>query len=142
MLDLVEQYGDFRAERWDRTAGKEVVVSALLLSCSVCADALKILTGATGALGAHILDLFRRDENVSRIHCLVRATDSVAARERVHKSLEQRGKSGLDASDDKIACVVARLGEARLGLPDALYEALLREATIIIHVSAHIGCSL
>ncbi len=42
-----------------------------------------VLTGSTGALGAHLLDLLRKDANVHKIYCLVRADSKNAASERV-----------------------------------------------------------
>ena len=96
---------------------------------------MQILTGATGALGAHILDMLRSEENVSEIICLVRGKDSFAARERVNRSLLQRGKPALDSQDDRVKCLTARLGEKHLGLSSELYQKLADRVTIMLHVS-------
>jgi thioester reductase-like protein len=126
MLDLVKQYGffDSAAPRTStngsttRTAGGEVVV----------------LTGATGALGAHMLDLLQKAPSIDAIYCLVRGADEHAAIERVAKALNQRGLVSL-TSGSKVKVVPAQLGEERLGLSDEVYDYLAKSATSIIHIA-------
>jgi thioester reductase-like protein len=126
MLDLVKQYGffDSAAPRTStngsttRTAGGEVVV----------------LTGATGALGAHMLDLLQKAPSIDAIYCLVRGADEHAAIERVAKALDQRGLVSL-TSGSKVKVVPAQLGEERLGLSDEVYDYLAKSATSIIHIA-------
>lgn len=73
---------------------------------------------------------------VSKIYCLVRASDAHAAMERVNKSLLQRGKIGLDFSDGsgRISCVVAKLGDSKLGLSPETYQRISNETNAVIHV--------
>lgn len=54
-----------------------------------------VFPGATGALGAHILELLRKSNTVAAVYCLVRGADEGAAKGRVSKALEQRGLDGL-----------------------------------------------
>lgn len=99
---------------------------------------IAVLTGATGALGAHILDLLRNSDTVSSIYCLVRGTNKLAAEERVSKALEQRGFEGLSKSNTanhKVKVVRAQLGEPRLGLPDEVYSHLAKRANVIFHIA-------
>ena len=49
-----------------------------------------VLTGAKGALRAHILDLYRRSDKVFKFHYLERGNDDHDAYETVSKALEQR----------------------------------------------------
>ncbi|CAN9450869.1 unnamed protein product [Alternaria alternata] len=131
MLDLVEQYSSFKTTPQQTATtngsigdkkGSEVVV----------------LTGATGALGAHILDLLQKTSNVEAVYCLVRGVDEHAARERVSKALEQRGLVNLLSSgspNGKIRIVTSQLGEKRLGLSDGVYEFLAQRVTSIVHVA-------
>jgi thioester reductase-like protein len=98
------------------------------------------LTGATGALGAHILDqvLKRRDHSIREVVCLSRATNAAIAYERVEANLLARMlKSVADRNECsvKVTCLAARLGEPHLGLEDATYEALARRVTHIIHAA-------
>ncbi|KAK4980938.1 hypothetical protein LTR28_011564 [Elasticomyces elasticus] len=99
-----------------------------------------VLTGATGALGAHILDIYRTDVTVSRIYCLVRGADYQAATERVNKALEQRDLEPLHPTGDptspsKVVVLKAQLSEPGLGLSEEVYQILARRATIIMHVA-------
>ncbi|KAK3677667.1 putative NRPS-like protein biosynthetic cluster [Recurvomyces mirabilis] len=93
-----------------------------------------VLTGATGALGAHVLDQYRQKDSVSRIYCLVRGVDEHAASERVNKALIARKLRPLD-HDNKITILRARLGDPKLGLDDQTYRTLAREATTIMHIA-------
>ncbi|KAL8933925.1 MAG: hypothetical protein Q9216_006151, partial [Gyalolechia sp. 2 TL-2023] len=113
----------------------------------------EILTGATGTLGAHILHLLRYSLKVSSITCLVRAASSLAAHERVSKSLTSRGKPGLlsfsptsrastttqdsssGASHAHIVCLPATFSHPTLGLDAGKYTDLANTSTLIIHAA-------
>jgi thioester reductase-like protein len=130
MKDLVKQYGSFEgsasqsATNGQREDGKKHDVV--------------VLTGATGALGAHILDLLQKTETTKKVYCLVRGADEHAAKERVSKALEQRGLTSLltsDKTNEEVEVIPAQLSDARLGLSDELYNKLAKEVTCIIHVA-------
>jgi len=130
VLDLVKQYGSFddRSTSIDLDGLNEKARTGEVI----------VLTGATGALGAHIVDLLQKSTKVDSIYCLVRGADEHAARERVSKALQQRGLVDLLASDvngHKVKVVQAQLSESHLGLSDELYKYLAKEATSIIHVA-------
>lgn len=132
MLDLVQQYGSFETPN---TKGSTDDIPA-----EDSASEVVVVTGATGALGAHILDLLRKTPNVKTIYCLVRGADERVARERVNSALEERGLSSLSSLDTfskkvKVEVLPAQLSEERLGLSDEVYDYLAREATSIIHVA-------
>ncbi|PSK55212.1 hypothetical protein B9Z65_2601 [Elsinoe australis] len=125
MLELVEEYGKFKEGKVDGVngvsesgdgGGREVVV----------------LTGVTGALGAHVLDLYSRDEKVGKVYVLVRGATEHACRERVVKALEARGLRRLH---DKVVILQSQLGEEKLGLSDEVYTRLARKATKVLHVA-------
>lgn len=105
-------------------------------------DLKQVLTGATGALGAHILDQLRARDDVSQVVCLVRAKEAAAARERVSKSLLQRSKRALDVSDGKVICLTAKLGEPNLGLSDADYNDLAARTSTFIHAAWAVNFSM
>ncbi|KAL8718586.1 MAG: hypothetical protein Q9181_008180, partial [Wetmoreana brouardii] len=117
-----------------------------------------LLTGATGALGAHILQLLRSTSTITHITCLVRAASTLAAHERVSKSLIARGKPGLSphstpdppsrhpanssqtTSNDTtpyaaIECIPCTLSDPYLGLSLATYTRLARKTTLVIHAA-------
>ena len=79
---------------------------------------------------------------MSSIICLVRAADPTVAYARVNKSLLQRHKSGIAATDSKVSCVIAKLGELKLGVPDDVYAKLNRETTVIIHAAWAVNFSM
>ncbi|KAK3115332.1 hypothetical protein LTR53_005417 [Teratosphaeriaceae sp. CCFEE 6253] len=130
MRSLVEKYSNFRdaeddAELTNRHSSRDNTGDTI------------VLTGATGALGAHVLDQYRQEAGVKKIYCLVRGADAHAAHERVNKALTQRRLQplGSPSDEDKVVVLQAALGEAHLGLSDETYERLASEATIIMHVA-------
>lgn len=128
MRRLVQEYSIFaNAGERNSTAtdsiaeqGKEVIV----------------LTGATGALGAHILAQYRSNPSVTRIYCLVRGADEHAASERVNKALLQRKLEPLSSTSGAAVQVIqAQLSDETLGLSSDLYRQIAAEATTIMHVA-------
>lgn len=130
MLDLVKEYGSFKRSNLQNLANDHNIEKQT--------NDIVVLTGATGALGAHILELLQKSENVDTVYCLVRGSDEYAAKERVSKALDQRGL--LDSSlqerfNQKVKVVQAQLSDERLGLSKDLYDYLAKEATLIVHVA-------
>ncbi|XXH03342.1 hypothetical protein Hte_009740 [Hypoxylon texense] len=95
-----------------------------------------VLTGATGALGAHILDQLLRDPEVGQVFCLVRGDDALG---RIDESMRVRGLSMVSSDKERAGKVRAltsnNLGEATLGLSSEDYGALRESATLIIHAA-------
>ena len=130
MKDLVIQYGSF-----DQKASQPATNDQ---SKNTRKGEVVILTGATGALGAHILDLLLKTEAIDNIYCLVRGANEHAARERVNKALEQRGLTSLltpNKANMKVRVIPAQLSNEHLGLSNEMYNHLAKEATSIIHVA-------
>jgi thioester reductase-like protein len=137
MKQLVEEYSRFEfTEPHDRLVNGTNSDHTAVNDVRSAGETI-ILTGATGALGAHIFDQYRRKGNIRKIYCLIRSSDEHAASERVNKALSQRQLQSLRGSLDAAPVVVlpAVLGDPRLGLDDAQYEKLASEATIIMHVA-------
>lgn len=129
MLYLVKQFGT-----WEQSPSYSVINGSHFQEK---AGEIVILTGATGALGAYVLDLLWKTANVETIYCLVRGADEHAARERVSKALQQKGLANLPPpgkSNGKVKVIPAQLGEERLGLSDELYDHLAKTTTSIIHI--------
>lgn len=108
-----------------------------------------VLTGATGFLGAHMLDLLLQDPAVSKIFCLVRAHSPEDAAQRVTYSLTSRelpvpsSTSAADGIDDpRLVCLPYMLGSPRLGLVEADWEHIARHATVLIHTAWPVNFSL
>lgn len=132
MRQLVEEYGDFNQPSTAETR------SSMFNGNDASKDErdVVVLTGATGALGAHVLDQYRSLASVRKVYCLVRGADAHAAEKRVAKALEYRKLRALtDDPEGKVVVLPAHLADARLGLNDETYCAVAREATVIMHVA-------
>ena len=138
MRDLVKEYSSFINESLtsllpapshpsDRTTSSSEVV---------------ILTGATGALGAHILSLLRSSCHVAEIHCLIRAASPAAAKERISKSLKARNKAPQNSTSSIITCHPCKLSDPALGLPPATYDDLAARTTLVIHAAWAVNFSM
>lgn len=92
-----------------------------------------VLTGATGALGAHLLSQMLAMPTIHRVYALVRAESDGSALRRVKKAFVER-KLAL-VQEDKLACLASRLGGEKLGLEEAVYDQIAASATAVIHVS-------
>ncbi|KAJ4370719.1 hypothetical protein N0V83_005240 [Neocucurbitaria cava] len=128
MLDLVKEFGS-----WEQSASEDTLNRSRDKNA---AGELVVLTGATGGLGAYILDLLQKIANVDTIYCLVRGADEDVAKERVNKALKQRDLESLvEGPSAKVKVIPAQLSDERLGLSDELYTHLAKKATSIIHVA-------
>lgn len=92
-----------------------------------------ILTGATGSLGAHILDQLTRREDVASVVCLSRAKSHDDSFKRVHDSLQQRQRNLSPSALAKIVSFAADVNKPDLGLEPEQYELLRQQSTSIIH---------
>ncbi len=75
--NLIDQYSDFSAyssARKTNSGNNEYV----------------LLTGATGSLGAHVLEQLLQNVNVRKVYCVVRADDKNRSLDRILQSLDRR----------------------------------------------------
>ncbi|CAK7226670.1 putative NRPS-like protein biosynthetic cluster [Sporothrix curviconia] len=126
MESLIDAYSAFTTET-DIGSGAESVV----------------LTGATGALGAHILHQLLYDSKVERVTCLVRGPHGL---KRVHGSLKERGLdlgSSRSVARKLVVLEAPNLGDPLLGLDAYDYSGLVADTTAIIHAAwpVHFGLS-
>lgn len=104
-----------------------------------------VLTGATGFLGAHILELLLQDPKVNKVYCLVRADTPRDAADRIVRSLQSRQlgfHSVLRQQDSRVVSLPCSLSAPRLGLSEADWSQMAREATMIIHSAWSVNFSL
>lgn len=93
-----------------------------------------VLTGATGSLGAHILDQLTRRSSVARVICLSRASSDAESLERVQASLQQRQRTLAPEAWSKVLSFAADVNNtSRLGLTTETYEMIRASATAIVH---------
>ncbi|KAK8087449.1 male sterility protein-domain-containing protein [Apiospora phragmitis] len=107
-----------------------------------------ILTGATGALGAHIVHHLLQDPNIRRIYCLLRAQTPSASHERVSKALSKRGLTSLEAWDEahwhegRVVCLPSELDRPDFGLAPRFLDRLRTQQAVIVHSAWAVNFSL
>lgn len=139
MQKLVDHYGNIQ-----QSSAQSYINGHMSLRSSTSEGQVILLTGATGALGAHLLHTYLHLSNVKHIHLLVRGTDDHAARSRVEKSLTSRGLPGLshdskaapsNPASPNVTIHRSKLSEPKLGLSSEVYETLQSEITNIVHAA-------
>nr|UXE44650.1 linear gramicidin synthase subunit D [uncultured bacterium] len=93
-----------------------------------------LLTGATGFVGAFLLDELLRTTSAT-VHCLVRADDAASGRARIREALTSYGLWD-DARASRIVPVVGDLARPRLGLSAGDFRALGNAVDVIYHNGA------
>ncbi|MGW3493842.1 amino acid adenylation domain-containing protein [Streptomyces sp. NPDC001020] len=96
-----------------------------------------LLTGASGFLGAFLLDrLLRRTD--ARVHCPVRSRDGAHARQKVMRNLARFDLATTEAAD-RILCFPGDLAEPGLGLEPGHAEELADAVDLVIHSAAQVN---
>ncbi len=96
-----------------------------------------LLTGATGFLGAHLLNALLHG-TAARITCLVRAENMNHAKKRVFDNLAIHGIPYM-AAEDRIQVVAGDLSKPQLGLSDKDWLELSHEIDAIYHNGAAVN---
>ncbi|KAJ9111498.1 hypothetical protein QFC22_006525 [Naganishia vaughanmartiniae] len=92
-----------------------------------------VLTGATGSLGAHLLDQLLNQQDVERVICLVRAKNDEDALRRVEESLQIRSLPSLSQREEKaVVAYPSDLSLSDLGLGQQRYEEVRNKVTDVI----------
>ena len=94
-----------------------------------------LLTGVTGTLGAHILSQLCSSSTTFEVHCLVRASDTTAAVNRVVKGFAQRKMPPLDVEAGNVYFHTCQLSKNNLGLSENTYQNLSHRTTLVIHAA-------
>nr|AAG31130.1 MxcG [Stigmatella aurantiaca Sg a15] len=93
-----------------------------------------LLTGATGFVGAHLLDQLLR-QTQAKVVCLVRARDEAHAMERLREAMTSQRLSTASLSE-RVLALPADLGQPWLGLSSARFHGLAAECDMILHNAA------
>ncbi|KAI0841918.1 acetyl-CoA synthetase-like protein [Hypoxylon sp. FL0890] len=155
-LARIRKGGDHHTSNRDADEWKLMKELAEKYSCFNTYDAnsikkhgeVVVLTGASGALGAHILSELCSDARVRRVYCLLRGQSNSSCRERVIKALSKRGLPRLEELDksegieSKVVCLPCQLSESHLGLSDEEWTRMVTEATVFIHAAWAVNFSL
>ncbi|MFH8623384.1 amino acid adenylation domain-containing protein [Streptomyces vietnamensis] len=99
-----------------------------------------LLTGATGFLGAFLLDALL-EHTEATVHCLVRAQDGPAARQRLERVLTGFGLWD-EARAHRIHAVPGDLAAPRLGLDPATHQELAARIDAVYHSGAAVNLVL
>ncbi len=95
------------------------------------------LTGATGFLGAFLLDALLERTDAS-VHCLVRAGDEAHAWQRLRGNLERYGL-WRDEARRRLRAVPGDVSVPLLGMAAAAYASLRREVDVVLHGAAQVS---
>lgn len=93
-----------------------------------------LLTGATGFIGAFLLDELTRQTS-AKIYCLVRAKDRVEALARLHRNLHSYLLSSNDYAD-RLIPVPADLSQPLAGLSRSDFDRLAEVIDMVVHCGA------
>nr|VFJ68678.1 MAG: thioester reductase domain-containing protein [Candidatus Kentron sp. FW] len=94
-----------------------------------------LLTGATGFLGANLLDELIRS-TTAHVHVLARAEDDRIARERVRQTFDKYRLRWGRPFDERVTCHRGDLSELGLGLSPTTFDRLAGDLEAIIHCGA------
>ncbi|KAF7171666.1 hypothetical protein CNMCM5623_003994 [Aspergillus felis] len=92
-----------------------------------------LLTGSTGTLGVHMLEILCRNPHVKSIICINRSQPGVDAWIRQEESCRAKGIQLPLSCRDKIVCFQTATQDHHLGLSDEAYTSLTSKVTHIIH---------
>ncbi|WP_063736242.1 non-ribosomal peptide synthetase [Streptomyces sp. RTd22] len=95
-----------------------------------------LLTGATGFVGAFLLERLLRDTDAI-IHCPVRAADDAQAMRRIHATMK---RFGLRLGEPgRVRPLPAELGRPGLGMAPGVLGGLADDVDLIVHSAAHVN---
>jgi thioester reductase-like protein len=92
-----------------------------------------LLTGATGTVGIHILTKLVRQNNVTAVWAIVRASSVTQASERISEALSSRRLYLTETERAKIVPFLGDLSKPNLGLEEKSLQKLKSQLTHVIH---------
>ncbi|KAF3481208.1 Acyl transferase/acyl hydrolase/lysophospholipase [Arthroderma uncinatum] len=95
--------------------------------------AVVIVTGATGSLGAHLVQALAERPDVSTVVCVNRHSSSVPAQRRQTEAFSSRGIALSQAAQEKLRVYETDTTKPQLGLLPQDYGWLVSHATHIVH---------
>lgn len=128
VLELVKKYSSFAYTQKAHANGTNGTASNSVTPRVV------VLTGATGSLGAYILDELLSDPSVATVYCLCRAEDDSDASSRITASMKTRKLlSRYEQVQTRVKALASDLSTDKLGLQTDMYNEIATRATLIIH---------
>lgn len=96
-----------------------------------------LLTGATGFLGAHILNEYFMSDNIGKIYCFVRNKNNKDSEKRLKDTIRfYFGDKYDNYLGKKIIVVVADMSKNKFGLKEEEYESIAKNIDIVINSAA------
>ncbi|HEX2183846.1 MAG TPA: amino acid adenylation domain-containing protein, partial [Rubrobacteraceae bacterium] len=138
-IEALQRNGDERPSRPDLRAeavlDPEIVPERGAAPASLRGARGVFLTGATGYLGAFLLDaLLRRTD--AEIHCLVRPREDSDPRTTIRYNLRRYGLSRSEDAIRRVVPVAGDLGKPLFGMTEEAVDELAREVDVVIHAGA------
>lgn len=126
-------------EQWEQDS-KSLHEDVLAPDWQAAGEGRVFLTGATGFLGAHILQRLLNMPTVQRVTCLVRSQPGTSASARIQQTMEKYDLwDGQLEKTQKIKTLEGDLTDPNLGLGDEQYTWLTNWASVIFHVGARVN---
>ncbi|KAJ5826436.1 hypothetical protein N7474_003574 [Penicillium riverlandense] len=142
MAELISKYSAFRKHlprRAITSSGKSVVGFYIYMLLLTCTNISKVLTGATGSIGAHTLFELLKDDSVSTIFCLTRRS---LPQEAVLQALAEKNLDALPEQKEKIISLTCSLDEPNLGLHEHIMSRMQDSVSQIIHTAWPVNFNL
>ncbi|KAG1732264.1 putative aminoadipate reductase [Suillus paluster] len=128
VLELVKKYSTFAYTPKTHANGTNGTAKGLVIPRVV------VLTGATGSLGAYILDELLSDPSVVTVYCLCRAKNDSDASSRITASMKTRKLLSHNfLAQTRVKALACDLSAEKLGLQSDVYNEIATRATLIIH---------
>jgi len=99
-----------------------------------------LLTGATGFLGIHLLDVLLR-KTAAHLYCLARTSGDKEPQKRLVAALSDYGLESRDL-EDRVTTLAGDLCKPKLGLPSTTYDHLAHSIDAIYHCAADVNWAL
>lgn len=96
-----------------------------------------LLTGATGLIGIHLLNLLTAKKDVT-IYCLVRAENIDLARRKLLAMANQYGLHFFQYAEERIQIIIGEIQEDHFGLSQEVYQYLCFNIDTIYHCAAYV----
>ncbi|OJJ30358.1 hypothetical protein ASPWEDRAFT_120587 [Aspergillus wentii DTO 134E9] len=103
-----------------------------------------VVTGATGSLGSHVATKLALLPDVQKVYCLVRASSSIEAYDRLLRSMRTRRvyDSLPNEARNKLIPLPSDFSQATLGLDSSTYNTLTSEITDVVHCAWSVNFNL
>ena len=154
-LDYKEQSANPTSESAQRVAGVQEPFIGYGRDCDILVKELKpeypplpesfgmapltvFLTGATGFLDAFVLrDLLRNINRVKKVYCLVRASDSATALDRLRQGANDKGVWEEHwTNSPRLQVLCGDLNQKSFGLGQNIWDTVAAEADVVVHNGA------